>query len=61
MRRAHQPHLPTELTVLLTTLGMLDGVAGRIDPEYRLVDVALLTRMARAEWRRRRADKRAAA
>ena len=40
MMRAHQLHLPTELTVLLTTLGMVDGVAGQIDPDYRLVDVA---------------------
>jgi ubiquinone biosynthesis protein len=40
MMREHQLHLPTELTVLLTTLGMVDGVAGQIDPAYRLVDVA---------------------
>jgi ubiquinone biosynthesis protein len=40
MMRVHQLHLPTELTVLLTTLGMVDGVASQIDPDYRLVDVA---------------------
>jgi len=40
MRRDHQLHLPPELTVLLTTLGMVDGVAGQIDPAYRVVDVA---------------------
>ena len=40
MMREHQLHLPTELTVLLTTLGMVDGVANQIDPAYRLVDVA---------------------
>ena len=40
MLRGNQLHLPTELTVLLTTLGMVDGVASQIDPAYRLVDVA---------------------
>jgi ubiquinone biosynthesis protein len=38
--REHQLHLPTELTVLLTTLGMLDGVAAQIDPGFRMVDAA---------------------
>ena len=36
--REHHLHLPTELTVLLTTLGMVDGTARQIDPDYRLVD-----------------------
>ena len=40
MMRAHQLHLPTELTVLLTTLGMLDGVAAQLDPDFRMVDAA---------------------
>jgi len=40
MIRQHHLHLPTELTVLLTTLGMLDGVAAQIDPSFRMVDAA---------------------
>ncbi len=40
MMREHQLHLPTELTVLLTTLGMVDGTATQIDPGFRLVDAA---------------------
>jgi len=40
MMREHRLHLPTELTVLLTTLGMVDGTAGQIDPSFRLVDAA---------------------
>ena len=40
LMREHQLHLPTELTVLLTTLGMVDGTAGQIDPSFRLVDSA---------------------
>ncbi len=38
--REHHLHLPTELTVLLTTLGMLDGVAAQLDPSFRMVDAA---------------------
>jgi ubiquinone biosynthesis protein len=38
--RGHRLRLPTELTVLLTTLGMVDGVAKQIDPEFRLVESA---------------------
>lgn len=38
--REHRLHLPTELTVLLTTLGMLDGVATQLDPGFRMVDAA---------------------
>ena len=38
--REHRLHLPTELTVLLTTLGMLDGVAAQLDPDFRMVDAA---------------------
>jgi len=38
--REHRLHLPGELTVLLTTLGMLDGVAAQLDPEFRMVDAA---------------------
>lgn len=38
--REHRLHLPTELTVLLTTLGMLDGVAAQLDPGFRMVDAA---------------------
>ncbi len=40
MMREHRLHLPTELTVLLTTLGMVDGVAMQLDPAFRLVDAA---------------------
>lgn len=40
LMREHQLHLPTELTVLLTTLGMVDGTAMQIDPSFRLVDSA---------------------
>ena len=40
MMREHRLRLPTELTVLLTTLGMVDGTAGQIDPSFRLVDAA---------------------
>ena len=40
MMREHRLHLPTELTVLLTTLGMVDGVATQLDPAFRLVDAA---------------------
>lgn len=40
MMREHGLHLPTELTVLLTTLGMVDGTASQIDPDFRLVDAA---------------------
>ena len=40
MIRQHHLHLPTELTVLLTTIGMLDGVATQIDPSFRMVDAA---------------------
>jgi ubiquinone biosynthesis protein len=36
--REHRLHLPTELTVLLTTLGMVDGTARQIDPDFQLVD-----------------------
>jgi ubiquinone biosynthesis protein len=38
--RENHLHLPTELTVLLTTLGMLDGVAAQLDPSFRMVDAA---------------------
>ena len=38
--REHHLHLPTELTVLLTTLGMLDGVASQLDPSFKMVDAA---------------------
>lgn len=38
LMREHRLHLPTELTVLLTTLGMVDGTARQIDPSYQLVD-----------------------
>jgi ubiquinone biosynthesis protein len=38
LMREHRLHLPTELTVLLTTLGMVDGTATQIDPSFRLVD-----------------------
>ena len=40
MLRQHRLHLPTELTVLLTTLGMVEGTATQIDPDFRLVDAA---------------------
>jgi ubiquinone biosynthesis protein len=40
MMREHRLHLPTEMTVLLTTLGMVDGVATQLDPGFRLVDAA---------------------
>jgi ubiquinone biosynthesis protein len=38
LMREHRLHLPTELTVLLTTLGMVDGTARQIDPDFKLVD-----------------------
>ena len=38
LMREHRLHLPTELTVLLTTLGMVDGTARQIDPDFQLVD-----------------------
>jgi ubiquinone biosynthesis protein len=38
LMREHQLHLPTELTVLLTTIGMVDGTARQIDPDFQLVD-----------------------
>jgi ubiquinone biosynthesis protein len=38
LMREHRLHLPTELTVLLTTLGMVDGTARQIDPSFELVD-----------------------
>jgi ubiquinone biosynthesis protein len=40
MLREHGLHLPTELTVLLTTLGMVDGTATQIDSSFKLVDTA---------------------
>jgi ubiquinone biosynthesis protein len=38
LMREHRLHLPTELTVLLTTLGMVDGTARQIDPDFELAD-----------------------
>jgi ubiquinone biosynthesis protein len=40
LMRDHRLHLPNELTVLLTTLGMAEGVATQLDPDFRLIDAA---------------------
>jgi ubiquinone biosynthesis protein len=38
LMRDHQFRVPSELRVLLTTLGVLEGVAKQIDPAFRLID-----------------------
>jgi ubiquinone biosynthesis protein len=38
LMRDHQLQVPPELTVLLTTLGVLEGVAIQIDPAFRMID-----------------------
>jgi len=38
LMRDHQLRVPPELRVLLTTLGVLEGVAKQIDPAFRLID-----------------------
>ena len=35
----HQLQVPPEMTVLLTTIGVLEGVATQIDPAFRMIDV----------------------
>jgi ubiquinone biosynthesis protein len=35
----HHLHVPEELSLLLSTLGVLDGVAHQIDPDFRMLDV----------------------
>ena len=55
LMREHRLHLPTELTVLLTTLGMVDGVARQIDPDFRLVDAVS---RSRASWSRSSSGRR---
>ncbi len=37
--RDYQLQVPPELTVLLTTIGVLDGVATQIDPAFSMIDV----------------------
>ncbi|MGD0918465.1 MAG: AarF/UbiB family protein [Thermodesulfobacteriota bacterium] len=39
LMRDHQLQVPPELTVLLTTIGVLEGVATQIDPAFRMIDV----------------------
>ena len=39
LMRAHHLQVPAELTVLLTTLGVLEGVALQLDPAFRMIDV----------------------
>jgi len=39
LMRDYQLKVPPELTVLLTTIGVLDGVATQIDPAFRMIDV----------------------
>jgi ubiquinone biosynthesis protein len=38
LMRDHQLRVPSELRVLLTTFGVLEGVAMQIDPAFRLLD-----------------------
>jgi ubiquinone biosynthesis protein len=38
LMRDHQLRVPSELRVLLTTYGVLEGVAMQIDPAFRLID-----------------------
>jgi CBS domain-containing protein len=38
LMRDHQLRVPIELRVLLTTLGVLEGVAKQIDPGFQLID-----------------------
>ena len=40
LMRDHQLQVSPELTMLLTTLGVLDGVAFQIDPAFRMIDAA---------------------
>jgi len=39
LMRDHQVKIPTELTLLLATLGVLEGVAVQLDPNFRMMDV----------------------
>lgn len=39
LMRYHQLRVSSELRILLTTLGILEGVAKQIDPAFRLIDV----------------------
>ena len=36
--RQHRLRLPSDLALLVKTLGMLEGLAGTLDPKFRLVD-----------------------
>jgi ubiquinone biosynthesis protein len=38
--REHRLRIPAELPVLLSTLGVLDGVAHQLDPSFRMMDAA---------------------
>ena len=38
LMREHQLQIPGDLAVLLPTLGVLDGVAHQIDPDFRMMD-----------------------
>ena len=40
LMRDHELQIPGELSLLLSTLGVLDGVAHQIDPEFRMMDAA---------------------
>jgi ubiquinone biosynthesis protein len=39
LMRVHRLQVPTDLAVLLTTLGVLDGVATQLDPTFRMIEV----------------------
>jgi ubiquinone biosynthesis protein len=40
LMREHQLQVPGEVTVLLPTVGVLDGVAHQIDPDFQMMDTA---------------------
>ena len=40
LMREHQLQIPGELTALLPTVGVLDGVAHQIDPDFHMMDTA---------------------
>jgi ubiquinone biosynthesis protein len=40
LMRDHQLRIPGELSILVTTVGVLDGVAHQIDPDFRMMDAA---------------------
>lgn len=40
LMRDHQLRIPGEVSLLVTTVGVLDGVAHQIDPDFRMMDAA---------------------